>query len=454
MAVELKELLEKRAKLVNQAREVLGRGEKDGRLSDTDKAQYDRIMTEAMTITQDVEARSSFLDRQRQLETATAWDRQVTAHGTVVDPAARTQTTVETRTGRRNWIPEKRKVSATLSNHFEAYLHREIDEHEYRRCVQREVPVEYRAGNDILAGTGMGGTTGTGQDLLPPVEFIDQILIPRDRQVWMRRLATVRRLTTSVQGYQPVIETNPDNPDWTTEIASVTDDGVDGTGMTTGSRELKPNVLTKLVRVSIKELMVLPQVSQLIADRLGYKFGVAEDSAFLSGNGSGQPLGVFSATTIGSQTIPSIAASNLTFANGLDGLQNAKFTLPPPYWANAKWIFHPLMMMGIANIKDTLGRYIWQPNTIVGQPDMLLGFPALLDVFAPSTYTLGSYFGVLGDFSYYHIADLVEPFSVQRLNELYAGTNEVGFIGREYTDGMPVMGEAFVKLQFEATYVS
>ena len=43
---------------------------------------------------------------------------------------------------------------------------------------------------------------------------------------------------------------------------------------------------------------------------------------------------------------------------------------------------------------------------------------------------------------------------MQRLNELYAGTNEVGFIGREYCDGMPVMGEAFVKLQFESTYVS
>ena len=67
MAVELKELLEKRANLVNQAREVLKRGEADGKLSDTDKAQYDRTMAEAMTITQDVEARSSFIDRQKQL---------------------------------------------------------------------------------------------------------------------------------------------------------------------------------------------------------------------------------------------------------------------------------------------------------------------------------------------------------------------------------------------------
>jgi hypothetical protein len=35
---------------------------------------------------------------------------------------------------------------------------------------------------------------------------------------------------------------------------------------------------------------------------------------------------------------------------------------------------------------------------------------------------------------------------VQRLNELYAETNQVGFIGRLETDGMPVLEEAFVRV--------
>ena len=36
---------------------------------------------------------------------------------------------------------------------------------------------------------------------------------------------------------------------------------------------------------------------------------------------------------------------------------------------------------------------------------------------------------------------------VQRLNELYAETNQVGFIGRLETDGAPVLEEAFARVK-------
>ena len=36
---------------------------------------------------------------------------------------------------------------------------------------------------------------------------------------------------------------------------------------------------------------------------------------------------------------------------------------------------------------------------------------------------------------------------IQRLVELYAGTNEVGFIGRRWVDGSPVLEEAFSRLK-------
>jgi HK97 family phage major capsid protein len=56
------------------------------------------------------------------------------------------------------------------------------------------------------------------------------------------------------------------------------------------------------------------------------------------------------------------------------------------------------------------------------------------------------YVGMLGDFSYYWIAD-ADTFAVQRLMELYALTNQVGLIGRLETDGMPVLEEAFARLK-------
>jgi len=36
---------------------------------------------------------------------------------------------------------------------------------------------------------------------------------------------------------------------------------------------------------------------------------------------------------------------------------------------------------------------------------------------------------------------------MQRLVELYAATNQVGFVGRLESDGMPVLAEAFVRVK-------
>jgi len=51
-----------------------------------------------------------------------------------------------------------------------------------------------------------------------------------------------------------------------------------------------------------------------------------------------------------------------------------------------------------------------------------------------------------GDFSFYWIADALD-MQIQRLDELYAESNQVGFIGRLETDGMPVLEDAFRRLQ-------
>ena len=63
----------------------------------------------------------------------------------------------------------------------------------------------------------------------------------------------------------------------------------------------------------------------------------------------------------------------------------------------------------------------------------LLGFSVITSEFAPSTFTTGQYIGILGDFSHYWIANAMN-MQIQRLNELYAETNQVGFIGRLETE--------------------
>jgi HK97 family phage major capsid protein len=77
---------------------------------------------------------------------------------------------------------------------------------------------------------------------------------------------------------------------------------------------------------------------------------------------------------------------------------------------------------------------------------MLFGVPLFVSEYVPNTFTTGLYVGIIGDFSYYHTADALD-FSTQRLNELYAATNQTGFIGRLESDAMPVLAEAFVRVK-------
>ena len=76
---------------------------------------------------------------------------------------------------------------------------------------------------------------------------------------------------------------------------------------------------------------------------------------------------------------------------------------------------------------------------------MILDIPVIMSEYAPNTFTTGLYAGILGDFSYYWIADALD-MTIQVLTELYAESNQNGYILRSETDGMPVLEEAFVRV--------
>ena len=51
---------------------------------------------------------------------------------------------------------------------------------------------------------------------------------------------------------------------------------------------------------------------------------------------------------------------------------------------------------------------------------------------------------ILGNFDYYWIVDALD-FRIQRLDELFALTNQVAFVIRMETDAQPVLADAFVQ---------
>ena len=103
-------------------------------------------------------------------------------------------------------------------------------------------------------------------------------------------------------------------------------------------------------------------------------------------------------------------------------------------------------MTQIGKLKDGEGRYLLQDNVAEADGMRLLGIPVVESEYAPNTFTTGLYVGLLGDMSYYWIAQSLD-IQIRRLVELYANTDQVGFISRSELDAMPVLEEAFVRVK-------
>lgn len=285
-------------------------------------------------------------------------------------------------------------------------------------------------------------TDTAGGFVVTPQQFVLELLKSVDDAVIIRQLARKFTVEKAQSLGVPTLDADPSDADWTSEV----DTGQE-TDIAFGKRELTPHPIAKLIRASNKLLRSASiDVEALVRDRLAYKFAVTQEKAFMTGSGVNQPLGLFTASTNGISTGRDVSTGNTATDIGSDGLIEAKFKLKPQYWKGAQWIFHRDAVKQIRKIKDSTGDYIWRAGIETGQPDTILDVPYQMSEFAPNTFTTGRYVGIIGNFEYYWIVDALD-MAIQRLVELYARTNQVGFIGRMESDGMPVLEEAFVRVK-------
>lgn len=290
-----------------------------------------------------------------------------------------------------------------------------------------------------------------GGFLVAPQQFVTDFIKFVDDMVFIRQLATKYQVTTAESLGAASLETDIEDADWTTELAT----GSASTAQPFGKRELKPNPLAKSIKVSKKLLRQSTiNVEQLIGQRLAYKFGITEEKAFLTGDGFNKPLGVFTADANGIPTSRDVAAASQTAIAG-DDILETKHTLKAVYWdrPSTVWILHRTVLKNIRKLKDTTNNYLWSPGLgpgggiTGGLPATLVDVPYKISEYAPNTQTAGLYVGIIGDFNAgYWIADALN-FDLQVLVELYAITNQNGYVARQEVDGQPVLPEAFVRLK-------
>ena len=280
-----------------------------------------------------------------------------------------------------------------------------------------------------------------GGYLATPMHFVNQLIKSIDDQVFIRELGTVYvdELADGIGAAS--LDNDPDDGEWTTELQTGSDDDT----MSFGKRELKGNPVAKRIKLS-RKLLRLSNAEEIVRQRLAYKFAITMEKAYLTGDGAGKPLGLFTASNNGISTTRDVSTDNTTTDFTLDGLKEARYSVKTGYEKNGKWLFHRDAVKRLAKKKDGEGQYLWQSSQTAGDPDMFDGRPVLISEYVPNTFTTGQYVGLFGDFSYYWILDSMK-FELQRLTELYAESNRMGFIGRYEGDGMPVLQEAFARIK-------
>jgi HK97 family phage major capsid protein len=281
-----------------------------------------------------------------------------------------------------------------------------------------------------------------GGYLNAPEQFVRELLKGLDNELFMMRLCRTIPVPGADSLGIPELANSMADADWTSELAT----GAEDTDMSFGKRELHPHPLAKRIRVSNKLLRVSAlDPEAIVRDQMLYKFFVALEQAFMIGSGSGQPLGIFFPSSQGITTARDVSTGNTQTSITADGLIEAEASLKSQYLRNAQWIFSRTAIKQIRQLKDGEGQYLWVAG-LGGTPNTILGHPYYISEYCPNTFTSGKYVGILGDFRFYWVA-IALSMAVQRLVELYAESNQTGFIGRMELDGMPVLSEAFARVK-------
>ena len=394
---KLQELRNKRHEVWNQAKAYLEekRGE-DGLVSAEDTAAYEKMEQEVVDLGKEIDR----LERQRDMDMKLS---QATSRPVVTDPMK----DMEDNTGRG---------SKEYSRDFWNVMRRK---------------------NAVITNALQVGTDSEG-GYLAPDEFEQTLVEALEEENIFRKLAHVIQ-TSSGDRKIPVVATKG-TASWVDEEAAIPESDPAFGQVSIGAYKLATmlKVSEELLNDSVFDL------ESYIAKEFGRRMGSKEEEAFLIGDGTGKPSGIFQ--TVGGGEVGVTAASDKAVT--ADELIDLFYSLRAPYRKNAVFIMNDATVKLIRKLKDNTGQYLWQPALTAGTPDTILNRPVYTSSFAPLAEG-GALTIAFGDFSYYWIADR-QGRSFQRLNELFAATGQVGFKATQRVDGKLILPESVKLLQMKA----
>lgn len=379
--MNIKELRDKRLDVWNKAKAFLDDHRKDGVLSAEDDAVYARMEKELDDLAKEI-------TRQEKLE---AYEKEM----------AKNITTPLT-TKPNNEVPVEEKKGRASDAYKKAML-------DAMRCNFKRVSNVLQEGVDADGG------------YLVPEEYDKRIIDILSEENIMRKLGTT--ITTSGQHKINIAATKPAAA-WIEEGGALQFSDATFSQILLDAHKLH-------VAIKITEELLYDNAFNLesyIVTEFGTAIANAEEDAFLNGDGTGKPLGLFAKTGGGTK-----AAS--TDAPTADDFIALIYALKRPYRKNASFIINDKNIALLRQLKDNNGVYMWQPSVQVGEPDTFLGYKLYTSQFAPTNAI------AFGDYRYYNIGDRGTR-SWQELRELFAGNGMIAYVAKERVDGKLILPEA------------
>ncbi|NGN45174.1 phage major capsid protein [Mesorhizobium sp. CGMCC 1.15528] len=387
--MNLKELNEKRGTLVAQAREALAEIKKN-----TDEARAAELDARHDAIMADFDKVENTIEREQRMAAAEA---RINAAAEEERKRQRPNSGDSEQRGQDEG--EKKEYREVFYKFLAGGASLDELDAEERTILKAGVQSakEFRAQNTGTASAG-GYTV--------PVELADFII--RSMKDWgpmyNEDIATV--ITTSGGNVIniPTIDDTSKTGAKHTEGAAIADDGSQDAVF--GNKELAAYVYdTEFVKFSM-ELAAdsIFNMESLLGSLLGERLGRIANRELTIGDGTGDPNGVVTASSLGKTAAASAALTTDELIDLLHSV-NAAYRRSP----KTRWQFADLTLAAIRKLKDAEGRYIWSAGDIQkGEPGTLLGFRYEINDDVPLIAASAKPV-IFGDFSKYFVRKVGSP---------------------------------------------
>jgi len=280
--------------------------------------------------------------------------------------------------------------------------------------------------NDAMAAMTEGVDADGGY--VVPVQYQNTVVQKLNALSATRSISNVLSTKTTTN-----IPTEGDAP----TFSWIDEGGVYGeTKSTFGNKQIAAWKLGGIIKVS-RELLADNSIKfeAYMANQIARGIDKAEAPTFAVGDGVKKPIGY-------GVTAPVGASSTFASATAVtaDELIDMYYDLKDEYRRNATWRMNDNTMKAIDKLKDGQGNYLVTKFSDGTMPT-IKGRPVVIDNSLPDM-AVNSKSIILGDFSFFQIADR-GSMTIQRLNELYAGTGMVGFQVTVRVDAKVIIEEAF-----------